>query len=199
MIAINLSAAQLNVSPDFDQEINQQLRKWGIEPEAIEFELTESVLMATTREHGDIIERLCRLGVSIAIDDFGTGYSSLEYLRAYRVTHLKIAQEFIRDLEADSGDAAIVRATISLARELEIKAIAEGVETQSQLDLLVQSGCQYVQGYCFSPPVSAAHAAQILRRERLVPVWQTRSQPLLSAHGNNSLRGMPAQFGGGRS
>ncbi len=198
VIAINLSAAQLNVSPDFDQEINQQLRKWGIEPAAIEFELTESVLMATTREHGDIIERLCRLGVSIAIDDFGTGYSSLEYLRAYRVTRLKIAQEFIRDLEADSGDAAIVRAAISLARELEIKAIAEGVETQSQFELLVRSGCQYVQGYCFSPPVSSAQAAEILRRGRLAPAWEMRSEPP-AAQGTNSLRGMTAQLGGGRS
>ena len=168
-VAINVSAAQLKASPEFDSELSRSLRKWGIEPGSIELELTESVLMETTREHGEVIDRLRALGVSIAIDDFGTGYSSLGYLRSYRVSHIKIAQEFIHDLQADSGDVAIVRAAISLARELGIKVIAEGVETKFQLDLLADAGCQLIQGFYFSHPVPAKQAGELLRQGVLHP------------------------------
>jgi EAL domain-containing protein (putative c-di-GMP-specific phosphodiesterase class I) len=143
------------------------LRRWNVEPSAVELELTESVLMETTREHRDIIDRLRALGVSIAIDDFGTGYSSLGYLRAYRVGHIKIAQEFIKNLREDSGDIAIVRAAISLGRELGIRVIAEGVETAYQLNLLAAAGCKLIQGFYFSPPVPASAMAQLLRQGRL--------------------------------
>jgi len=163
-VALNVSAVQMNGSPDFDAELMQILREWNVDPSAIALELTESVLMATTPEHRDIIDHLNRLGVAIAIDDFGTGYSSLGYLRAYRVGQLKIAQEFIRNITAGSGDVAIVRAAISLARELGITVIAEGVETSYQLDLLKEAGCRYVQGFYFSPPLSPDKTAELLRR-----------------------------------
>jgi EAL domain-containing protein (putative c-di-GMP-specific phosphodiesterase class I) len=120
--------------------------------------------MEATREHREVIDRLHSLGVPMAIDDFGTGYSSLSYLRSYRVNHIKIAQEFIRSLRANSGDVAIVRAAISLARELGIKVIAEGVETETQLRLVVEAGARYIQGFYFSPPVAPAQAAELLRR-----------------------------------
>ena len=125
--------------------------------------------METTRQHGEIIDRLRALGLAIAIDDFGTGYSSLSYLRAYRVNHIKVAQEFVENLREGSGDLAIVRAAVSLGRELGIDVVAEGVETEVQLDLLRQAGCRYVQGYLFSPPVSAHDAADLLRRRSLQP------------------------------
>ena len=168
-IAINVSAEQFKSTPEFDHDLSLKLQHWNVEPGAIELELTESVLMETTRQHGKIIDRLRALGVAIAIDDFGTGYSSLGYLRAYHVNHLKIAQEFVHDIQVDSGDVAIVRAAIGLGRELGIKVIAEGVETKSQLDILAAAGCQYVQGYYFSRPVTAKRAAELLRLGRLAP------------------------------
>ncbi len=168
-IALNVSAEQFKSTPEFDHELSSKLQHWNIEPKAIELELTESVLMETTRQNGKIIDRLRALGVGIAIDDFGTGYSSLGYLRAYHVNHLKIAQEFVQDIQQDTGDVAIVQAAIGLGRALGIKVIAEGVETQAQLEVLAASGCRYVQGYYFSRPVSAKRAAELLRLGRLAP------------------------------
>jgi len=168
-VSINLSAAQLRPGLDFDREFIAILRGHGLDPGAIELELTESVLMQATRENSQMIERLRRLGTSIAIDDFGTGYSSLEYLRAYRVSRIKIAQEFIHHLDTDPNDAAIVRATISLARELGIQVIAEGVETKAQLDVLVTAGCEVIQGHYFSRAIPAAETEIVLRRGRLDP------------------------------
>jgi diguanylate cyclase (GGDEF)-like protein/PAS domain S-box-containing protein len=175
-VSINVSAAQLKSLPSFDQELAQILRQSGLESTAIELELTESVLMETTQAHGEIIDRLHAMGVPIAIDDFGTGYSSLGYLRAYRVNHIKIAQEFIRNLQPDSGDVAIVRAAISLARELGIKVIAEGVETAFQRDLLAEAGCQYVQGFYFSHPLPASEAGEFLRRGGLQPAAPSKAR-----------------------
>jgi diguanylate cyclase (GGDEF)-like protein/PAS domain S-box-containing protein len=169
-VAINVSAEQFKSTPEFDRELSLKLQHWNIEPGAIELELTESVLMETTRQYGKIIDRLRALGVGIAIDDFGTGYSSLGYLRAYHVNHIKIAQEFVQDLQVDSGDVAIVRAAIGLGRELGIKVIAEGVETKQQLEILAAAGCHYVQGFYFGRPVTAKRAAELLRLGRLAPV-----------------------------
>ena len=140
------------------------MRSHELHADRVELELTETVLMETTREHGDIMGCLRDLGVRIAIDDFGTGYSSLDYLRAYRVSRLKVAQEFVRDLTCDKGDAAIVRATIGLARELDIEVMAEGIETASQRDFLVAAGCRFGQGYYFSKPLTAARVAELLKR-----------------------------------
>ena len=173
-ISINISAEQLK-SADFDRDLARRLAQARIEPQALEIELTESVLMETTRQHGEIIDRLRALGLAIAIDDFGTGYSSLSYLRAYRVNHIKVAQEFIENIREGSGDLAIVRAAVSLGRELGIAVVAEGVETEFQLHLVRRAGCRYVQGYLFSPPVSAEDAADLLRRPALAP------RPLLPA------------------
>ncbi len=168
-ISFNVSAGQLKGTADFDRQLAERLKHWSVGPKAVEIELTETVLMETTQRHREIIGRLYSLGVPIAIDDFGTGYSSLSYLRAYRVDHIKVAQEFIKDIKPGSGDIAIVRAAISLGRELGIPVIAEGVETEFQLDLVREAGCQYVQGFYFSPPVSADRAAELLRQGALLP------------------------------
>jgi diguanylate cyclase (GGDEF)-like protein/PAS domain S-box-containing protein len=166
-IAINVSAEQLKAMPEFDRQLAERLVRWNVPASAIEIELTETVLMETTRQHGEVIDRLRALGVAIAIDDFGTGYSSLGYLRAYHVNHIKIAQEFVKDIQADSGDLAIVRAAVSLGRELGITVIAEGVENDHQLALLIKAGCRYVQGYYFSAPLTAARTAELLRHPDL--------------------------------
>jgi len=167
-VSINVSAEQLK-SPAFAEDLVARLSKWQVEPQAIELELTESVLMETTREHGAVIEDLRKRGVALSIDDFGTGYSSLAYLRAYHVNHIKIAQAFIEDIRAESGDIAIVRAAVSLGRELGIAVIAEGVENDAQLALVTQSGCRYVQGFLYSLPLGPAEAAALMHRGTLSP------------------------------
>ncbi len=189
-VSINLSAAQLRASPDFDREFAAILGKHGLDGSAIELELTESVLMQTTRENSQMIERLRALGASLAIDDFGTGYSSMEYLGAFQASHIKIAQEFVRDIGSDAGHAAIVRATIGLARELGIKVIAEGVETADQLDFLIKAGCENIQGYYFSHPVSASEAGRLLRKGRLEPARPERPD---DRGRGDKLKAVPAQ------
>ncbi len=172
---VNLSAAQL-ISPDnFLRDLMQGLNSDGLDPGRLELELTESLLMDTTRGHGDMVNQLRSLGVRIAIDDFGTGYSSLEYLLSYRVSRIKIAQQFVNGLPGDHGSAAIVRATIGLAREFGIEIIAEGVETAAQLEFLIGAGCTCIQGFYFSRPVPAAQATQLLRQGVLAPAAERES------------------------
>jgi diguanylate cyclase (GGDEF)-like protein/PAS domain S-box-containing protein len=166
---VNLSAAQLISPSDFLRDLMRGLSADGLDPGRLELELTESVLMETTRGHGDMLNRLKALGVRIAIDDFGTGYSSLEYLLLYRVSRIKIAQQFVCGLPGNPGSAAIVRATIGLAREFNIEIIAEGVETAAQLEFLVGAGCPRIQGFYFSRPVPAEQATQLLLQGVLTP------------------------------
>jgi EAL domain-containing protein (putative c-di-GMP-specific phosphodiesterase class I) len=115
--------------------------------DCLELELTESVLLETTKRHSVVLERLRRAGVRLAIDDFGTGYSSLDYLRAYHVSRLKIDRRFIDDVTSNADNGAITRATIGLAHALGIDVVAEGVETPAQHDFLLKAGCTLAQGY----------------------------------------------------
>lgn len=114
--------------------------------------------------HSDILTRLRELGLRIAVDDFGTGYSSLQYLHAYPIGRIKIAQQFMREVTGKGGDAAIVTAVIELGRALKLDVVAEGVETAAQAEFLLNAGCHMVQGFYFSPPVPAAEMAAFLRR-----------------------------------
>jgi len=181
-VGLNVSAVQINGSPDFDAELMHILHDGKVDPSSIALELTESVLMATTREHRDVIDRLNRVGVAISIDDFGTGYSSLGYLRSFRVSQIKIAQEFVSNIAASSGDIAIVRAAISLARELGISVVAEGVETAYQLDLLKEAGCRCVQGFYFSQPLPPDQLTPHLRRGTINAGEQIRANGPDEAH-----------------
>ena len=162
--AVNLSAAQLISPSDFLPELVRGLSADHLDPGKLELELTESLLMETRHSDGGVVNRLRALGVRIAIDDFGTGYSSLEYLLTYRVSRIKIAQQFVNGLPDDHSSAAIVRATIGLAREFDIEIIAEGVETDAQLEFLMHAGCSCIQGFYFSRPVPVAQATQLLRQ-----------------------------------
>jgi EAL domain-containing protein (putative c-di-GMP-specific phosphodiesterase class I) len=181
IMGVNLSAAQLIVPFEFERDLAQALAGDGLDPTTIELELTETVLMETTFTQVSAIDRLRALGVRIAIDDFGTGYSSLEYLRDYRVNRIKIAQQFVSGLPGNSGSAAIVRATIGLAREFEIDIIAEGVETAAQLEFLVGAGCHHIQGFYFSRAVPAEQAAEMLRRGALIPAVERGQASLQQA------------------
>src|SRR5206468_12256256 len=110
-----------------------------------------------------LLREIRNIGVRIAIDDFGTGHSSLAYLKRFSVDYLKIDRSFIADIPADRGDAAITQAIIAMAHSLELKVIAEGVETQAQYDFLVAQGCDEYQGYFFSKPVPEAQARELLQ------------------------------------
>ena len=173
LLAINVSAAELRVCVEFEAYLADNLKQWSIAPGDIELEITESVLMETTQTHSDALARIERLGASIAIDDFGTGYSSLAYLSAYPVSRLKLAQQFILGIPENAGDVAITRATLSLARELGIEVIAEGVQTKAQLDFLMSAGCPVGQGFYFSEAVQAGRAAEFLRRGVVEPACRS--------------------------
>jgi len=161
--AVNLSALQFKSPNTLEADISAILAETGLPPPLLELELTEGVLMNASHEHNDIIVRLRRAGVTIAIDDFGTGYSSLDYLRRFPADRIKIAQTFVRHLDTMPGDVAIVRATIGLAREMGMKVIAEGVETQEQYELLKSWGCAEVQGFYFAEPLPVEDITHLLQ------------------------------------
>lgn len=163
LVGVNFSALHFKASAGIDREVSTCLNKWQINPDAIEIELTESVLMDITQQHDARLQRLRQLGVRIAVDDFGTGYSSLSYLANYPISRVKIAQELVSGVEADSRSATVVRAAIRLAHELGIDIIAEGVETEGQSEFLLSAGCEHGQGFYFSRPVDAAQATELLR------------------------------------
>ncbi len=165
-LAVNVSSLQFRAALAFEADIEAALSRNRLAPELIELELTETVLMNAFREQADLLGRLRAQGMTIAIDDFGTGYSSLDYLRRFPVNRIKIDQTFVSDLEADSGDAAIVKATIGLARELGVQVIAEGVERPGQLDLLRSWGCGEVQGFHIAPPLTPDEIAPLLHNRR---------------------------------
>jgi diguanylate cyclase (GGDEF)-like protein/PAS domain S-box-containing protein len=168
-IAVNLSALQFKTPQALEKDIVAALTETGLPPRLLELEITETVLMEASREHSDILARLRQLGVTIAIDDFGTGYSSLDYLSRFPVDRIKIAQSFVRNLETTPRNAAIVKATIGLARELSISVIAEGVETPKQVELLKGWGCGEAQGFYFAKPLGEAEATAMLRTGRTWP------------------------------
>jgi diguanylate cyclase (GGDEF)-like protein/PAS domain S-box-containing protein len=173
LMAINVSAAQLRGGSELEHDFIACLQRWGVSPGDLELELTESVLMETSQKHGDVLARLKELGTSIAIDDFGTGHSSLAYLSTYPVARLKIAQQFILGIPESSRDIAITNVTLTLARELGIKVIAEGVQTKAQRDFLLAAGCLTGQGFYFSKPVKAERVTEFLRQGVIEPAGES--------------------------
>jgi diguanylate cyclase (GGDEF)-like protein/PAS domain S-box-containing protein len=154
-MAINLSAIQFHDKRLADR-ILKILQDTGVEAHELELEITETSLMKQSDEVVGTLVRLTEMGLRIAIDDFGTGYSSLSYLKRFPIDTLKIDQSFVRDLEFDPDDAAIVNTVIAMAHSLKMRVIAEGVETQGQLDFLRAQGCDQYQGYLLCKPLSAA-------------------------------------------
>ena len=168
VVSINLSTVQFRHRLLADR-LAQVLVDTGIDPSLIELELTESVLMEDTKLSAFLLSRIKDLGLKVAIDDFGTGYSSFSYLKRFALNTLKIDTSFVRDLNKDPGDEAIISAMIALAHQLGLQVVAEGVEETHQLDFLRSRGCDEAQGYLFSRPVAAADFEQWVRdRERCV-------------------------------
>ena len=153
-MGVNISARQFTAGNLLDT-VASILEESGLQPELLELEITESMLMERPDDAARLLASLSDLGVQLAIDDFGTGYSSLAYLRRFAIDRLKVDRSFIQDLSHDPNDAAIVRAVISLAHTLNLEVIAEGVETDDHLRRLHDWGCFSVQGYLFSKPLEA--------------------------------------------
>jgi diguanylate cyclase (GGDEF)-like protein len=163
-MAVNVSARQLR-RRDFCETVAGVLAETGLPAELLELEITESSVMENPEEAIEILQRIGAMGVSLAIDDFGTGYSSLAYLKLFPIDHLKIDRSFVRDIEFDLNDRAIAFGTIALAHSLGLNVIAEGVETEDQLELLRFNGCDEVQGYLFSKPLNSAAAFAFLHAQ----------------------------------
>ena len=161
-MAVNISALQFRKS-NFLEDVYAALIETGLDPKYLELELTESALMTRTESTASILSTLRGVGVRVAADDFGTGYSSLSYIRKFPLDALKIDQSFIRQITTIPDETTIVRAIISMGRSLDLRVIAEGVETQDQLDFLRAHGCDEAQGYFFSRPVPAEQFAALLR------------------------------------
>lgn len=161
VLAVNVSARQFRQS-DFVSQVRAVIKHHAIDPKQLKFELTESMLLDNIENTIATIKALNAIGVKFSLDDFGTGYSSLQYLKRLPLSQIKIDQTFVRDLEVDSSDQAIVRTVISMAQSFGMDIIAEGVETEEQQDFLRAHGCKHYQGYLFGRPVPIAQFVELL-------------------------------------
>ncbi len=160
-VSVNLSPIQFRHT-GLVQSVASALAQAGLDPAFLELELTESFVMHDAERINVAMKSLKTLGVDIAVDDFGTGYSSLSYLKRFPVDRLKVDKSFVRDIDNDPDDAAIVRAIITLGHALGLKVVAEGVETLAHLEFLRQHGCDELQGYYFSRPIPALEMEALL-------------------------------------
>jgi len=164
-VAVNLSAQQFRMA-DLVPTVATALADAQLDPECLELELTESLILESAERTIQTMHELKKLGVSLSLDDFGTGYSSLNYLRHYPVDRIKIDQSFVRDMTEHASSAALVRSILSMAGNLGLTAIAEGVETVGQYGYLRKQLCQEMQGFLFSRPVSLPDLTRILQEDR---------------------------------
>jgi diguanylate cyclase (GGDEF)-like protein/PAS domain S-box-containing protein len=179
LVAINLSLGQLRKGAELVRDVVECLAKWQLDASVLEFDVTESTLAQMTWTHNDVLPQLRALGARIAIDDFGTEYSSFEYLRTYRVNHLKIAQSMLKRAIDDPDSAATVRAIMNLAREARIGIIVEGLETEAQRVFLGSTGSTTLaQGYYFSGAVVADEAGDFLRTGTMAQSESSKAENL---------------------
>jgi diguanylate cyclase (GGDEF)-like protein len=191
-IAVNLSAKQFRHA-DLAAVVRSALIEARLQPGYLELELTESAVMDDAEKSAETLQLLSTMGVHISIDDFGTGYSSLSYLRRFPLDKLKIDRSFVRDLLSNPDDASIVKAIISLAHNLRLRVVAEGVETAEQLSYLRELGCDQYQGFFCSPAVPAAAFGAVVERMRagrpdLTEADMLRTQSRLSAFTPDAVR-----------
>ncbi|WP_064036877.1 bacteriohemerythrin [Methylomonas methanica] len=161
-LSVNVSAKQF-FQTDFAAQVQACIQRYAINPKLLKLELTESILIKNIEDTIAIMNALGEIGVQFSLDDFGTGYSSLQYLKKLPLTQLKIDQSFVRDIASDKGDQTIVRTIVAMATSLNLSVIAEGVETEEQLQLLSSLGCSNYQGYLFSRPVPLENLDILLR------------------------------------
>jgi len=153
-VAVNLSVVQ--VGSEIITTVGRILQEVGLEPGALDLEITENLMMDNIRENIDVLDGLRKMGVSISMDDFGTGYSSLSYLKSFPLDTLKIDKSFVHEIALNQSDVAIVSSIITMAKSLGLNVLAEGVESKEQLDILGDMGCHEYQGYYFGKPMAAS-------------------------------------------
>jgi predicted signal transduction protein with EAL and GGDEF domain len=161
-VSVNLSVRQLS-DPELLNDVSKALEVSGLPPENLTLEITESAMMHDTETAVARLRELKALGVSLAVDDFGTGYSSLSYLQRFPIDSLKIDRSFVSGIDGDAEASALARAIVRLAQTLQLDAVAEGVETESQLERLRELGCRYAQGYFLALPQDAESLGDVLR------------------------------------
>jgi diguanylate cyclase (GGDEF)-like protein/PAS domain S-box-containing protein len=191
-VAVNVSAQQFHQA-DFDAQVRALIAQSGVDCRLIELEITESMLMHNPAEAAAMLSRLKRIGVKLSIDDFGTGYSSLAYLKRFPLDALKIDRTFVRDLTVDSDDAEIALAIISLAHNLKLKVVAEGVETEAQMNFLRSHDCDEMQGYYFARPLSVEDCTRALIEGRRLHFPKPR---IASPSAGRIFRPVPAHIDG---
>ena len=173
-VSVNLSARQLQ-SDTLLSDVANTLARSGLPPASLDLEITESMLMQNAEQAIQILGGLKKTGVTISLDDFGTGYSSLAYLKRFPLDAVKVDRSFVRDIVADSDDASITRAVITMAHHLKLKVVAEGVETAEQLAMLISHQCDVIQGYFFSRPLPVEEMENLLRSGEHLPTHLLRS------------------------
>jgi len=197
-VAVNVSPLQLGRG-NFADTIARALSDTGVRPELLEFEITESVLMNGVTDAGRQIAEIANLGVRLSVDDFGTGYSCLSYLHQLPLHTLKIDRSFITKMLEPDGAGCIVEAIAMLARNLGLQTVAEGVENEAQLELLRAAGCDLLQGFLFSRPLTAIDATRLLWNETVVvdgsTTWRTAESFLRKPVAQTSLRRLRSRSG----
>ena len=166
-VAVNLSCRQFR-QPDFHKTVATILQETGLPAEALELEITESMMVDDVEDAIRVLGNLRALGLSIAMDDFGTGYSSLCYLKRFPIQTLKIDRSFVRDLPHQSDDMAIIGAILAMSKSLRLRVVAEGVETREQLAFLSEHGCDEIQGFFYSRPLAADAFVRFLQEKKTV-------------------------------
>jgi EAL domain-containing protein (putative c-di-GMP-specific phosphodiesterase class I) len=198
-VAVNLSARQF-LQSDLSDMIARTCEETKIDPSLLELEITETVAMQNGSMTIGVLRQLRELGIRIGIDDFGTGYSSLSNLKNFPIDTLKIDQSFVRDLTTDANDAAIATTVIAMAHSLNLRVIAEGVETAEQLVFLKQRGCHEVQGYLISKPLPVQSLKKLLasrRRTRLLNNLATVGKNVVENGKGNGTKDRKRRVNGG--
>jgi diguanylate cyclase (GGDEF)-like protein len=160
-VAVNLTPRQFFRS-NFREWLEKLLQQQAIDPATLVFEITEGMLMEPSAENYEVLESITRMGIQLSIDDFGTGYSSLSYLQRFPVHELKIDQAFVRGIQQNAGDRALVSAIVAMGRSLQLEVLAEGVETSVQEDFLRSAGCASAQGYLYGKAMPSNRFAELL-------------------------------------
>jgi diguanylate cyclase (GGDEF)-like protein len=168
-LSVNVSAKQFH-QPDFVTQLKDAIKRHSINPSQLKLELTESFLLENIDDTIAIMSVLNKIGIQFSLDDFGTGYSCLQYLKRLPLVQLKIDQSFVRDIVIDNSDRAIVRTIIAMAKSLDLNVIAEGVETEEQLQLLLNKGCAHFQGYLFSQPIPILQLNELLETRLAISI-----------------------------
>ena len=182
---MNISAQQFQ-DPGLVDRVREVLLETGLAAKYLELEMTESSAMSDVDRAVRVLTELKNLGVTLAIDDFGTGFSSMSYLSRFPIDRLKVDQSFVRDLGSDDTATAITAAVITLGHSLKLKVIAEGVETEQQLAILRELGCDEVQGYLFSRPVGVQDFSAILDKGRSLLPASAKTISLVGRPGASS-------------